>query len=246
MENNHRNDLNERELNEEGDYVLKIRNISKKYNVGKPNEVQALNNISFSIKAGEFVSIMGPSGSGKSTLLNIIGALDTPTTGEIYIRNQLLKNMSESQLTQFRRKEIGFVFQHYNLVPVLSALENVELSMILSSIKKEERMKRAEYLLEIVGLGKRLHNRPDEMSGGEVQRVAIARALSNRPAIVLADEPTGNLDSKNGLEIMNLFKRLNRQENQTFIIVTHDPSVANQTQKTIHIKDGSIEYIETH
>jgi putative ABC transport system ATP-binding protein len=231
---------------EHDNIILEVRNLEKIYNEGETNEIRALQGINFSIMKGELVSIMGPSGSGKSTLLNLIGALDTPSKGEVLIRNQFVAYMSEKKLTQFRRKEIGFVFQHYNLIPVLSALENVELSMTLSSIKKEERRNRSKYLLDLVGLKNRMNNRPDEMSGGEIQRVSIARALSNKPSIVLADEPTGNLDSKKGMEIMSLFKELNQKENQTFIIVTHDPTVAKQTDKTIHIKDGMLDTIEIH
>ena len=224
--------------------ILIVKELQKVYNKGKENEVYALKGISFSIRKGEMVSIMGPSGSGKSTLLHLLGALDSPTAGEIFIGNRSISKMSESELTKFRRMQVGFVFQYYNLIPTLSALENVELPMVLAGVPKKQRLEQAKYMLELVGLKDRMKNKPNQMSGGQMQRVAIARALANHPSIVLADEPTGNLDTKTGEEIMNLFKKLNEEYNQTFIIVTHDPKIASYTKKTFHILDGLLDRIE--
>ncbi len=224
--------------------ILIVKDIVKIYNKNKENEVYALKGLSFSVKKGEMVSIMGPSGSGKSTLLHLLGALDSPTSGEIFIGNRSISKMSESELTKFRRMQVGFVFQYYNLIPTLSALENVELPMVLAGVPKKQRIEQANYMLELVGLKERMNNKPNQMSGGQMQRVAIARALANHPSIVLADEPTGNLDTKTGEEIMELFKKLNREYNQTFIIVTHDQKIADYTEKTFHILDGLLDRIE--
>ncbi|MHA1786462.1 MAG: ABC transporter ATP-binding protein [Candidatus Helarchaeota archaeon] len=222
--------------------VLEVKNVSKKYFLGK-NEVNALDGISFDVKEGELISIMGPSGSGKTTLLNLIGALDTPTTGKIIINYKDLSKMNDSQLTKLRLRDVGFVFQFYNLIPVLSAYENVELPLIALGIKKKERKKRIEDIFEKLDLLDRMRHKPEELSGGQQQRVAIARALINKPSIILGDELTGDLDTKTGNEIMKYIKELNKNENQTFIIVTHDTEIAKQTEKILHIKDGRIEKI---
>ncbi|MHA1797376.1 MAG: ABC transporter ATP-binding protein, partial [Candidatus Helarchaeota archaeon] len=216
--------------------VLEVKNVSKKYFLGK-NEVNALDGISFDVKEGELISIMGPSGSGKTTLLNLIGALDAPTTGKIIINYKDLSKMNDSQLTKLRLRDVGFVFQFYNLIPVLSAYENVELPLIALGIKKKERKKRIENMFEKLDLVDRMQHKPEELSGGQQQRVAIARALINKPSIVLGDELTGDLDTKTGNEIMKYIKELNKNENQTFIIVTHDTEIAKQTEKILHIKD---------
>jgi len=225
-------------------YVLELENVSRTYYLGKL-KVSAVRNINLKVAAGEFMAIMGPSGSGKTTLLNLIGALDTPSEGRILIEGHDISKMNDTQLTNIRRNKIGFIFQFYNLVPVLNALENVELPMMAAGIPRKERLKRAELLLQIMGLGNRLRHRPDELSGGERQRVAIARALANNPAIILGDELTGDLDSETGLEIMHYLKHLNEtQKTKTFILVTHNPLIANMTNKIIYLKDGTIEKIE--
>jgi len=229
---------------ERAENILTVEKLEKIYNLGKDNEVKALKGVSFSIKRGEMISIMGASGSGKSTLLNHLGALDSPTRGEIYIQDRPISKMSDSELTKFRRMQIGFVFQYYNLIPTLSAFENVELPMILANVPRKERIEKVNNMLDLVGLADRKNNKPGQMSGGQMQRVAIARALANNPSIILADEPTGNLDSKTGNEVMDLFKKLNESHQQTFIIVTHDLNIAKYTQKTIHIVDGMISRIE--
>lgn len=231
---------------EEDKFVLKTDNLKKTYKKGSDQEVKALRGINIRIKKGEMVSIMGSSGSGKTTLLNIIGGLDNPTEGHIFIDNQDIGTMTDKELTILRRHKIGFIFQSYNLLPVLSAFENVELPMLIAGVNSEERKNRAIELLNLVGLGDRLKHKPDELSGGQKQRVAIARSLANHPAVLLCDEPTGDLDTKSGDQIMRLFEDINKSEKQTIIIVTHDPSIAKRTLKTFHIKDGLIERIEEH
>lgn len=226
-------------------YVLELENVSRIYQLGNL-KVTAVRNIDLKIEAGEFISIMGPSGSGKTTLLNLIGALDTPTEGRVLIEGNDISKMNDTQLTNIRRNKIGFIFQFYNLIPVLNALENVELPMMAAGISRKERLQRAEELLQIVGLDTRIHHRPEELSGGERQRVAIARALANNPTIILGDEPTGDLDSETGFEIMQYLKQLNEtQKTKTFILVTHNPLIANMTNKIIYLKDGTIEKIES-
>ncbi|MHA1143719.1 MAG: ABC transporter ATP-binding protein [Candidatus Helarchaeota archaeon] len=219
--------------------ILRLENVYKTYKLGK-TEVNALNGISLTIQKGELVSIMGPSGSGKTTLLNLIGALDSPTKGKIFINEKDISKMNDRALTRLRRHEIGFIFQFYNLIPVLTAYENVELPLIAAGIKKKERKQRVLDLLTKVKLADRLKHKPEELSGGQQQRVAIARALVNRPSIVLADELTGDLDSKTGEEIMSYLISLNKLEKQTFIIVTHDMNIARKTSKIYQIKDGKI------
>ena len=226
--------------------VLRTDNLKKVYKKDTDQEVDALRGVDISIKRGEMVSIMGSSGSGKTTLLNIIGGLDTPSEGFVYIDNQDIGKMTDKDLTMLRRHKIGFIFQSYNLLPVLTAFENVELPMLIAGVDSQERKERATELLKIVGLGERMKHKPDELSGGQKQRVAIARSLANKPAVLLCDEPTGDLDTKTGDQIMRLFEEINKTEKQTIVIVTHDPSIAKRTLKTFHIKDGLIENIEYH
>jgi putative ABC transport system ATP-binding protein len=219
--------------------MLILKDVYKTYKLGK-QIVNAVNGISFSVKRGELVAIMGPSGSGKTTLLNLIGALDTPTKGKIYINGRDVMSMNDSALTHLRRHDIGFVFQFYNLIPVLTCFENVELPLISAGVKKKERKERVMELLEKVGLKDRMKHKPDELSGGQQQRVAIARALVNKPSIVLADELTGDLDTKTGEEIMEYIQILNATEKQSFIIVTHNLKIAKKTSRIFHIQDGKM------
>ncbi|RJS90250.1 ABC transporter ATP-binding protein [Candidatus Bathyarchaeota archaeon] len=202
--------------------------------------VNALSDVSLKVKRGEFIALMGPSGAGKTTLLNLIGGLDRPTSGTIYVKDLELSSLNERELTEFRLKEVGFVFQNYNLIPVLTALENVQLPTIAAGLPGEEGRRRAIELLERVGLGGRLHHRPTELSGGEQQRVAIARALVNNPSILLADEITGNLDTKTAYSILDLLKELNKERELTIIAATHDPEVAKTAQKIVRMRDGRI------
>lgn len=202
-------------------------------------EVPALRGVSIKIEEGEYVSIMGPSGSGKSTLMHILGCLDTPTSGKYYLEGVDISELNEDELAEIRKRKIGFVFQSFNLLPRITNVENVELPMTYAGVPSKQRRKRALELLERVGLKHRAFHHPTEISGGEAQRVAIARALANDPGIVLADEPTGNLDTKTGEEIMNLFEELNR-EGRTIIVVTHDPEISERTNRIIKIRDGKI------
>jgi putative ABC transport system ATP-binding protein len=221
------------------DPVIIAKDLRKIYKMGDV-EVHALRGLSTEIYRGEVVSVMGPSGSGKSTLMNIIGALDIPTSGEYTLDGERVSELRDDQLAAVRNRKIGFVFQSFNLLSRATALANVELPMRYAGVTKE-RKTRAKAALEAVGLGDRIHHRPTELSGGQQQRVAIARALVNNPAILLADEPTGNLDSKSGVEIMQLLLNLNKDLGTTLIIVTHDPEVASQTQRVIRIRDGVVE-----
>jgi len=218
---------------------IEVKDVKKVYNQGKPNELTVLKDVDLKIKKGQMVAFFGPSGSGKSTLLHIIGCLDRPTSGKVYIEGKDVYKLSEDELALIRRKKIGFVFQQFNLINVFTALENVEIPMRLAGLNKEKAKKKAIKILESVKLGKRLHHFPRQLSGGEMQRVALARALANDPLIILADEPTGNLDSKTGEEIINLMNELN-DKGYTFIIVTHDKLIAKSAQRIIRLKDGKI------
>ncbi|MDI9643093.1 MAG: ABC transporter ATP-binding protein [Archaeoglobaceae archaeon] len=204
-------------------------------------EVHALNGVTMEVEMGEFVAVMGPSGSGKSTLLHLIGCLDKPTKGEVVINGKETSKLSDGELTKLRRDSIGFIFQQYNLVPTLAALENVELPMIFKGISKVERRKRAMELLKQMGIEDIADRKPKEISGGQQQRVAIARALANSPAILLCDEPTGNLDSKTGRQVMDLIKKMNKEHGVTVILVTHDLSLADYADRIVKIRDGRIE-----
>ena len=218
--------------------TVKLANISKVYKMGD-NDVGALNGVDLDIAEGEFVAIMGPSGSGKSTLMNILGCLDTPTTGSYLLDNEEVANLSEDVLAKIRNKKIGFVFQNFNLLSRISALENVALPLVYAGVSKTERINRAQELLKMVGLADRQHHMPNELSGGQRQRVAIARALVNNPKIIMADEPTGNLDTKSSVEIMAMFKELYKQ-GKTIILVTHEPDIAENAKRIITVRDGKI------
>jgi putative ABC transport system ATP-binding protein len=228
-----------REKMVEQNTVIRVENLTKVYQMGEI-EVHALNGISFSVRKGEVLAIMGPSGSGKSTLMNMIGCLDTPTSGDYFLEGEKVSTLNDDQLALVRNRNIGFVFQTFNLLPRATALANVELPLRYSG-QNGNRRKLAQEALEAVGLGDRITHRPNELSGGQQQRVAIARALVNEPAIILADEPTGNLDTKSGDEIMQLLLDLNQQEGATLLIVTHDPEAATVAERIIHIRDGKIE-----
>lgn len=220
--------------------MVEIRNLSKYYLLGARNKVVALHNIDIAVTSGEFVSIVGASGSGKSTLLNIIGCIDQPSSGDVYIDNVRIDYKNTSSLVHLHRQTIGFVFQSFNLIPTMTALENVGYPMYFNRIPRSRRETRAMELLESVELGDRAHHLPSELSGGEQQRVAIARALANDPRLILADEPTGNIDSKTGKIILDLMKRVNKEQGITFIVTTHDLNLANSADRIIKIVDGEI------
>jgi putative ABC transport system ATP-binding protein len=224
--------------------VIRVEDLAKVYQMGEI-EVHALRGVSFTVKPGEVLGIMGPSGSGKSTLMNMLGCLDVPTRGDYFLEGELVSTLKDDQLAVVRNQKIGFVFQTFNLLPRATALANVELPLRYAGVNGE-RKKLAQKALEAVGLADRIYHQPNELSGGQQQRVAIARALVNEPAIILADEPTGNLDSKSGDEIMNLLLMLNQSKGTTLIIVTHDPDVAALAERVIHLKDGQIEKEEVH
>lgn len=217
--------------------IITIRDMTKVYRMGE-HEVHALRGVSLDIFQGEFVSIMGPSGSGKSTMMNMLGALDKPSSGSYLLDGEDVSQMNDNQLADARNRKIGFVFQNFNLLPRTSAVQQVELPLIYAG--KGQRYQKAKTALEMVGLGDRLDHKPSELSGGQQQRVAIARALVNEPAIILADEPTGNLDSKSGTEVMQIFQRLNREQGITVIFVTHDPWIARHTRRIVTLADGLV------
>ncbi len=219
--------------------VIKLENVYKIYTIGK-TQVNALRGVSLSIKKGEMVAILGPSGAGKSTLMNMVGCLDIPTKGDIYLFGRNIAHLHESDLATLRGKKIGFIFQQFNLIPYLTAIENITLPMLFQSKSKRERIKRGRELLKIVELEDREKHKPNELSGGQQQRVAIARALANDPEIILADEPTGNLDTKTGSTILDFLKTLNKKFNKTIVIVTHDRKIGSECQRQVFIKDGQI------
>jgi putative ABC transport system ATP-binding protein len=220
-------------------FAIRTEDLWKTYEMGS-EQVQALRGVSVDIRRGEYVAVMGPSGSGKSTLMNLIGCLDAPTSGKYWLAGRLVSQLDDDELAYIRNKEIGFVFQTFNLLPRATALHNVELPLIYSGTPAEERLARAKRALAAVDLSDRMHHRPNELSGGQRQRVAVARALVNSPAIVLADEPTGNLDSKTGEEIMSLFSRLHKEGN-TIILITHEHDIAQHADRILHIRDGKVE-----
>lgn len=218
--------------------IVSVRDVYRDYPLGG-ERVHALQGVSLDVARGDYVAIVGPSGCGKSTLLNLIGAIDHPTSGTVTIAGRRVESMSDGDATQFRLRNIGFVFQRFYLLPILSAVENVSLPMAEAGMSKQDRVQRASELLDYVGLGARLRHRPSELSGGEQQRVAIARALANRPSLLLADEPTGELDARTGTEIIRLFQRLN-DDGTTLIVVTHDEDLAGAARRKIHMRDGRV------
>jgi len=219
--------------------MIRAEHLSKVYRMGKI-EVPALRDVSLEIEEGEFLAIVGPSGSGKSTLLNMLGCLDKPTSGAVFIGGVNTASLSENELAEIRREKIGFIFQQFNLIHSLTALENVALPMFFAGVNSDARIKRAAELLAKVGLEKRMHHKPSELSGGQQQRVAIARALSNNPAVIIGDEPTGNVDSETGDAIMGILEGLNRNEGRTIIVVTHDTEIAAHAPRVIRMKDGRL------
>jgi len=215
--------------------MIQVKNVTKKY-----GSIKALNDVSFDVEDGEFISIVGPSGSGKTTLLNVVAGLLTPTSGEVVVNGEYIYKLSQRERTAFRRRELGFVFQTFNLIPYLTAIENVEIPMYLSGTSHEEQERMAKKLLERVWLGDRLTHRPSELSTGEQQRVAIARALANKGSVILADEPTGNIDMKTGRELMKYMRRLNKEDGVTMLVVTHNPEVAKFADRKMEIINGKI------
>ena len=219
--------------------IIKLENVWKVYRMGNV-EVNALQGLNLEIENGEFLAIMGPSGSGKSTAVNMIGCLDVPTKGKILLDNHDISKLSESELAQIRGKKIGFIFQQFNLIPTMTALENIMLPMIFQGKDEKERIERATQLLELVELGDRIQHRPTELSGGEQQRTAIARALANNPEVIIADEPTGNLDSKTGIIVLDFLKKLHKKEDKTIVMVTHDANLSKSAERIEFLKDGRI------
>ena len=220
--------------------IIRLSHIVKRYFVGLPNELEILHGLYLTVEEGEFVAIVGESGSGKSTLMNIIGALDKPTEGEYILDGVDVVRAKDKELSEIRNKKIGFVFQNYNLIARTTALANVELPMLYAGVSRSERKERARKLLEMVDMQDRMTHKPDELSGGQKQRVAIARAMANDPAIILADEPTGSLDSKTGRHIMDIFHRLNREQGKTIVLITHSPELAREADRIITLFDGEI------
>lgn len=221
-------------------YVIALHHIIKRFYIGRPNELEILHGIDLQVQQGEFVSVVGESGSGKSTLMNIIGALDHPTEGSYYLNGIDICKARDKELSEIRNQEIGFVFQTYNLIARTSALGNVELPMLYAGMRRTERMARSRELLELVGMADRMTHTPDELSGGQKQRVAIARAMANEPSIILADEPTGALDSKTGRAIMDIFHRLHYEQGKTIVLITHSQELAEETERIITLRDGEI------
>lgn len=219
--------------------IIRLENITRFYQIGSET-IRALNGVNLEVNKNEYVALMGPSGSGKSTLMNMLGCLDTPSSGQYWLNNIPVAGMNDNELAQVRNKEIGFVFQTFNLLPRQSALENVALPLVYAGLSKSDREKRAAEVLKQVGLGDRMHHKPNELSGGQRQRVAIARALVNNPAIILADEPTGNLDSRTSVEIMGLFEEIHKSGN-TIIIVTHEEDIAHHAHRIVRLRDGVVE-----
>jgi len=219
--------------------IIKLKDVWRTYTMGDV-KVHALRGINFEVKKGEFVAIMGPSGSGKSTAMNMIGCLDVPTKGNIYLSGQNIGNMAESDLAQIRGRKIGFIFQKFNLINTLTAKENVMLPMVFQDIPEDERHEKAEYLMRLVNLADRMDHKPNELSGGQQQRVAIARALAVEPEVILADEPTGNLDSKTGGTVMDFLRRLHKEKGTTIVMVTHNEHVAKNANRIAYLKDGKI------
>ncbi len=222
------------------DLIIQMNRIVKTFNIGQPNELEILHGIDLTVHRGEFLAIVGQSGAGKSTLMNIIGVLDRPTSGEYFLDGVDVANAKDQQLSAIRNAKIGFVFQTFNLIPRTTALKNVELPMLYAGVSKSERTRRAKELLELVGMGERMGHDPNELSGGQKQRVAIARAMANDPAIILADEPTGALDSVTGRMVMDLFHQLHREKGKTIVLITHSKELAAETQRIVTISDGNI------
>lgn len=220
--------------------IIEMKNITKSFYIGTENQLDILKGLNITVRKGEFVSIVGTSGSGKSTLMNIIGALDRPTSGGYILDSTDINEISDNGLSEIRNKKIGFVFQTFNLIPRSSALKNVELPMLYAGVNRKERAERAEELLELVGMKDRMSHQPNELSGGQKQRVAIARALVNNPSIILADEPTGALDSATGRLVMDLFHKVHEEEGKTIVFITHNNELADETQRIITLKDGNI------
>lgn len=220
--------------------IIECKKIVKRFYIGQPNELEILHGIDLTVNMGEFVSIVGESGSGKSTLMNILGALDRPTEGTYFLDGVDVGAGKDKQLSEIRNRQIGFVFQTYNLIARTTALSNVELPLLYAGVAKAERMRKAKELLELVGMQERMTHRPDELSGGQKQRVAIARAMANDPSIILADEPTGALDSKTGRVIMDIFHKLHEEQGKTIVLITHSHELANETERIITLRDGEI------
>ena len=220
--------------------IIRLENIVKSFYIGMPNELEILHGINMSVSEGEFVSIVGPSGSGKSTLMNLIGVLDRPTSGKYYLDGIDVEEAKDDELSDIRNRKIGFVFQTYNLIAKTNAIKNVELPMLYAGVSSSERRKRASELMELVEMSDRAKHLPEELSGGQKQRVAIARAMANDPAIILADEPTGALDSKTGRLVMDLFHKLNEEQGKTIVLITHSEELANETDRILSLKDGDI------
>ena len=227
-------------MKENQTFIINLQKIRKSFFCGRPNELEILHGINLKVAAGEFVSIVGESGSGKSTLMNIIGALDRPTAGSYYLEEKDIGNTGDRELSIIRNQKIGFVFQTYNLIARTSALANVELPMLYGGIPKQKRVARAKELLKMVDMEDRMSHKPDELSGGQKQRTAIARAMANNPSIILADEPTGALDSETGRHIMDIFHRLHKEQEKTIVLITHSKELAEETERIITLKDGEV------